>query len=175
MGYGTGAVVWIWMSNFHKGYSRLFNGGRLYTRSVFQPCFRFPSRTTIHGEAMSAAANYAWVNRSSMTFLTRQAFAKARGFILRVLSGAMGPGSNRHHIVITWVKPGTGLQSIARRFGYARDLCILTAVKLMCFSQPWQIADGWAFWLVEIAVVWSQLNQACRRWLLLIGLETMCF
>ena len=25
---------------------------------------------------MSAAANYAWVNRSSMTFLTRQAFAK---------------------------------------------------------------------------------------------------
>merc|ERR1712216_723981 len=26
--------------------------------------------------AMSAAANYAWVNRSSMTFLTRQAFAK---------------------------------------------------------------------------------------------------
>lgn len=89
MGYGTGAVVWIWMSNFHKGYSRLFNGGRLYTRSVFQPCFRFPSRTTIHGEAMSAAANYAWVNRSSMTFLTRQAFAKARGFILRVLSGAI--------------------------------------------------------------------------------------
>ena len=28
-------------------------------------------------QAMSAAANYAWVNRSSMTFLTRQAFAKA--------------------------------------------------------------------------------------------------
>jgi len=27
--------------------------------------------------AMSAAANYAWVNRQSMTFLTRQAFAKA--------------------------------------------------------------------------------------------------
>lgn len=27
-------------------------------------------------KAMSAAANYAWVNRSSMTFLTRQAFAK---------------------------------------------------------------------------------------------------
>eukprot|EP00929_Paragymnodinium_shiwhaense_P014591 TRINITY_DN122514_c0_g1_i1.p1 TRINITY_DN122514_c0_g1~~TRINITY_DN122514_c0_g1_i1.p1 ORF type:complete len:510 (-),score=132.74 TRINITY_DN122514_c0_g1_i1:293-1822(-) len=27
-------------------------------------------------QAMSAAANYAWVNRSSMTFLTRQAFAK---------------------------------------------------------------------------------------------------
>lgn len=26
---------------------------------------------------MSAAANYAWVNRSSMTFLIRQAFAKA--------------------------------------------------------------------------------------------------
>jgi tRNA-splicing ligase RtcB len=26
--------------------------------------------------AMSAAANYAWVNRSAMTFLTRQAFAK---------------------------------------------------------------------------------------------------
>ena len=26
--------------------------------------------------AMAAAANYAWVNRSSMTFLTRQAFAK---------------------------------------------------------------------------------------------------
>lgn len=26
--------------------------------------------------AMSAAANYAWVNRSSMTFLCRQAFAK---------------------------------------------------------------------------------------------------
>lgn len=25
---------------------------------------------------MSAAANYAWVNRSAMTFLTRQAFAK---------------------------------------------------------------------------------------------------
>ena len=61
--------------------------------------------------------------------------------------------SNRHHIVITWVKPGTGLQSIARRFGYARDLCILTAVKRMCFSQSWQIADGWAFWTVEIAVV----------------------
>jgi len=27
--------------------------------------------------AMAAAANYAWVNRSAMTFLTRQAFAKA--------------------------------------------------------------------------------------------------
>jgi tRNA-splicing ligase RtcB len=27
--------------------------------------------------AMAAAANYAWVNRSSMTFLARQAFAKA--------------------------------------------------------------------------------------------------
>jgi len=27
-------------------------------------------------QAMAAAANYAWVNRSSMTFLTRQAFAK---------------------------------------------------------------------------------------------------
>lgn len=26
--------------------------------------------------AMSCAANYAWVNRSSMTFLVRQAFAK---------------------------------------------------------------------------------------------------
>ncbi len=26
---------------------------------------------------MSAAANYAWVNRQSMTFLVRQAFAKA--------------------------------------------------------------------------------------------------
>jgi len=25
---------------------------------------------------MAAAANYAWVNRSSMTFLVRQAFAK---------------------------------------------------------------------------------------------------
>ena len=29
--------------------------------------------------AMAAAANYAWVNRSSMTFLTRQAFAKSFG------------------------------------------------------------------------------------------------
>ncbi|EZG55686.1 tRNA-splicing ligase RtcB-like protein [Gregarina niphandrodes] len=29
--------------------------------------------------AMSAAANYAWVNRSSMTFLVRQAFAKVLG------------------------------------------------------------------------------------------------
>jgi tRNA-splicing ligase RtcB (3'-phosphate/5'-hydroxy nucleic acid ligase) len=29
--------------------------------------------------AMAAAANYAWVNRSSMTFLTRQAFAKTFG------------------------------------------------------------------------------------------------
>jgi len=28
-------------------------------------------------KAMAAAANYAWVNRSSMTFLTRQTFAKA--------------------------------------------------------------------------------------------------
>merc|ERR1719378_1862113 len=27
-------------------------------------------------QAMAAAANYAWVNRSSMTFLTRQAFSK---------------------------------------------------------------------------------------------------
>ena len=27
-------------------------------------------------KAMSAAANFAWVNRSSMTFLCRQAFAK---------------------------------------------------------------------------------------------------
>ena len=27
--------------------------------------------------AMAAAANYAWVNRASMTFLTRQCFAKA--------------------------------------------------------------------------------------------------
>jgi tRNA-splicing ligase RtcB len=29
--------------------------------------------------AMAAAANYAWVNRSSMTFLCRQAFAKQFG------------------------------------------------------------------------------------------------
>ena len=29
--------------------------------------------------AMAAAANYAWVNRSSMTFLVRQAFAKTFG------------------------------------------------------------------------------------------------
>ena len=29
--------------------------------------------------AMAAAANYAWVNRSSMTFLVRQAFAKVFG------------------------------------------------------------------------------------------------
>ena len=29
---------------------------------------------------MAAAANYAWVNRSSMTFLTRQAFAKVQSF-----------------------------------------------------------------------------------------------
>jgi RNA-splicing ligase RtcB len=28
---------------------------------------------------MAAAANYAWVNRSSMTFLVRQAFAKQFG------------------------------------------------------------------------------------------------
>ena len=28
---------------------------------------------------MSAAANYAWVNRSAITFLTRQAFAKQFG------------------------------------------------------------------------------------------------
>ena len=27
-------------------------------------------------EAMACAANYAWVNRSTMTFLVRQAFAK---------------------------------------------------------------------------------------------------
>jgi len=27
-------------------------------------------------KAMAAAANYAWVNRSAMTFLARQAFAK---------------------------------------------------------------------------------------------------
>ena len=27
-------------------------------------------------KSMAAAANYAWVNRASMTFLTRQAFAK---------------------------------------------------------------------------------------------------
>jgi len=30
-------------------------------------------------KAMSAAANYAWVNRQSMTFLVRQAFAKNFG------------------------------------------------------------------------------------------------
>lgn len=30
-------------------------------------------------DAMAAAANYAWVNRASMTFLTRQAFAKVFG------------------------------------------------------------------------------------------------
>ena len=29
--------------------------------------------------AMAAAANYAWVNRASMTFLTRKAFAKQFG------------------------------------------------------------------------------------------------
>lgn len=29
-----------------------------------------------HTQAMACAANYAWVNRSSMTFLCRQAFAK---------------------------------------------------------------------------------------------------
>lgn len=36
--------------------------------------------------AMACAANYAWVNRSSMTFLTRQAFAKVRRELFSVLS-----------------------------------------------------------------------------------------
>ena len=36
-----------------------------------------PSSGSRRRQGMSAAANYAWVNRSSMTFLTRQAFAKA--------------------------------------------------------------------------------------------------
>ena len=40
-------------------------------------------------QAMSAAANYAWVNRSSMTFLTRQAFAKAHRRV--VIYGAAKP------------------------------------------------------------------------------------
>ncbi|CAM9472130.1 unnamed protein product [Sphacelaria rigidula] len=34
---------------------------------------------------MAAAANYAWVNRSTMTFLTRQAFAKQFGKTAREL------------------------------------------------------------------------------------------
>lgn len=34
---------------------------------------------------MAAAANYAWVNRSTMTFLTRQAFAKQFGRTAREL------------------------------------------------------------------------------------------
>ena len=100
---------------------RLFNGGRLYTRSVFQPCFRFPSRTTIHGEAMSAAANYAWVNRSSMTFLTRQAFAKARGFILRVLSGAMG------QIVIVSSSLGSSLVQVFNQSPEDLDMHVIYA------------------------------------------------
>ena len=49
---------------------------QLYSES---PEIAIPGPMTIFQapEAMSAAANYAWVNRSSMTFLTRQAFAKA--------------------------------------------------------------------------------------------------
>ncbi|CAK9022237.1 unnamed protein product [Durusdinium trenchii] len=56
------------------------NIGQLYT---FIQSLRASSTTTLlkdegqhYLKAMSAAANYAWVNRSSMTFLTRQAFAK---------------------------------------------------------------------------------------------------
>lgn len=41
-------------------------------------CARIKSREgQNYLQSMAAAANYAWVNRSSMTFLTRQAFAKA--------------------------------------------------------------------------------------------------
>ncbi|KJE91952.1 hypothetical protein CAOG_002998 [Capsaspora owczarzaki ATCC 30864] len=40
-------------------------------------CARIQSKEGQHYlQGMAAAANYAWVNRSSMTFLTRQAFAK---------------------------------------------------------------------------------------------------
>src|SRR5882762_10509565 len=40
-------------------------------------CARIASQEGQHYlRAMSAAANFAWVNRSAMTFLTRQAFAK---------------------------------------------------------------------------------------------------
>ena len=46
---------------------------------IHKPYIYFTS-VIVEGEnylgAMAAAANYAWVNRSSMTFLVRQAFAK---------------------------------------------------------------------------------------------------
>jgi len=58
--------------------------------------------------AMAAAANFAWVNRQSMTFLTRQAFAKAfnttpddLGMMCRLLFGLYIPAYFRYLKICT--------------------------------------------------------------------------
>ena len=47
----------------------------LYVISLSRHC-AVPHVILVPLQAMACAANYAWVNRSSMTFLCRQAFAK---------------------------------------------------------------------------------------------------
>jgi hypothetical protein len=46
---------------------------------LYYPVSARPQEGQDYLAAMAAAANYAWVNRSSMTFLVRQAFAKQFG------------------------------------------------------------------------------------------------
>jgi hypothetical protein len=46
---------------------------------LYHPVSARPQEGQDYLAAMAAAANYAWVNRSSMTFLVRQAFAKQFG------------------------------------------------------------------------------------------------
>lgn len=64
--------------------------------------------------AMAAAANYAWVNRSSMTFLTRQAFAKQFGKVPKRPPTRLALPAPVTHT--RWHAPGAG------RAGHARDL-----------------------------------------------------
>ena len=56
---------------------------KLHVWYSWQPLYLQLACARIHSQegedylkGMAAAANYAWVNRSSMTFLTRQAFGK---------------------------------------------------------------------------------------------------
>lgn len=82
--------------------------------------------------AMACAANYAWVNRSSMTFLTRQAFAKVRAHgdeRLRLCNAMPWGGSvgrkvwaGSHGAINGAADPGAGLQLHSGRPGHARHL-----------------------------------------------------
>ncbi len=102
-------------------------------------------------------------------FLDASGICQGQG--LHVEGAKWSHGSNRHHFGQAWCRSSINRQKIWICTSFMHLDSSETDVAA---SQPWQIDDGWVFLRVEIVVAWSQLNRACRCWLLLIGMETTC-